>query len=103
MPGPQAPSVPLSADERPELLTRIRAHKTPQPFRVRAHMILPLAEGHTAREVARHVGTSRVTVRRGRRPGLARHACAVAARFQDAPRPGAPATFDVAPWCQIMA
>jgi response regulator of citrate/malate metabolism len=67
MPGPKAPSVPLSADERPELLTLIRAHKTPQHFSFRAHIILQLAEGYNAREVARHVGTSRVTVRRWRR------------------------------------
>jgi putative transposase len=103
MPGPQAPSVPLSADERQELLTLIRAHKTPQHFSFRAHIILQLAEGHNAREVARHLGTSRVTVRRWRRHWLARHACAVSERLQDAPRPGAPATFDVEQWCQIMA
>ena len=103
MPGPKAPSVPLSADERQELLTLIRAHKTPQHFSFRAHMILQLAEGSNAREVARHLGTSRVTVRRWRRHWLARHACSGSARLQDAPRPGAPATCDVEPWCQIMA
>jgi transposase len=103
MPGPKAPSVPLSADERQELLTLIRAHKTPQHFSFRAHIILQLADGHNAREVARHLGTSRVTVRRWRRSWLARHACSVAERLQDAPRPGAPAIFDVEQWCQIMA
>ena len=103
MPGPKAPSVPLSADERQELLTLIRAHKTPQHFSFRAHIILQLAEGYNAREVARHLGTSRVTVRRWRRHWLARHAYSVSERLQDAPRPGAPATFDVEQWCQIMA
>ncbi len=103
MPGPKAPSVPLSADERQELLTLIRAHKTPQHFSFRAHIILQLADGHNAREVARHLGTSRVTVRRWRRYWLVRHACSVAERLQDAPRPGAPAIFDVEQWCQIMA
>ena len=103
MPGPTAPSVPLSADERQELLTLIRAHKTPQHFSFRAHIILQLAAGYNAREVARHLGTSRVTVRRWRRHWLARHARAVSERLQDAPRPGAPATFDVEQWCQIMA
>jgi len=103
MPGPKAPSVPLSADERQELLTRIRAHKTPQHCSCRAPIILQLAEGHNAREVARHLGTSRVTVRRWRRHGLARHPCSVAERLQEAPRPGAPATFDVEQWCQSMA
>jgi putative transposase len=103
MPGPKAPIVPLSVDERQELLTLIRAHTTPQHFSFRAHIILQLAEGYNAREVARHLGTSRVTVRRWRRHWLARHTCSVAERLQDAPRPGAPATFDVEQWCQIMA
>ena len=103
MSGPKAPSVPLSADERQELLTLIRAHKTPQHCSFRAQIILQLAEGHNAREVARHLGTSRVTVRRWRHHWLARHACAVSERLQDAPRPGAPTTFDVEQWCQIMA
>jgi DNA-directed RNA polymerase specialized sigma24 family protein len=75
MPGPKAPSVPLSVDERQELLTRIRAHKTPQHFSFRAHIILQLAEGYNARAVACHLGTSRGTVRRWRRHGLARHEC----------------------------
>ena len=70
MPGPKAPSVPLSADERQELLTLIRAHKTPQHFSFRAHIILQLAAGYNAREVAHHLGTSRVTVRRWRRHWL---------------------------------
>ena len=48
MPGPKAPSVPLSADERQELLTLIRAHKTPQHFSFRAHIILQLADAQNA-------------------------------------------------------
>ena len=80
MPGPKAPSVPLSPDERQELPTLIRAHNTPQHFSCRAHIILPLAAGYNAREVARHLGTSRGTVQRWRRHGLARHACSVAER-----------------------
>ena len=67
MPGPKAPSVPLSADERQELLTLIRAHKTPQHFSFRAQIILHLADGHTTREVARLLRTSCLTVRRWRR------------------------------------
>ena len=101
--GPKAPSVSLSADERQELLTLIRAHTTPQHLSFRAQIILQLAEGYNAREVARHLGTSRVTVRRWRRHWLTRHACSVSERLQDAPRPGAPATFDVEQWCQSMA
>jgi putative transposase len=103
MPGPKAPNVPLSPDERQELLSLIRAHKTPQHYSFRAQIILQLADGDNAREVARRLGTSRLTVRRWRRHWLARPHCSVPDRLQDAPRPGTPATFSVEQWCQIMA
>ena len=103
MPGPKAPPVSLGESERQELLTLIRAHKTPQHFSFRAQIILHLADGHNAREVACRLGTSRLTVRRWRRHWLARHACPVRERLQDAPRPGTPATFSAEQWCQIMA
>jgi putative transposase len=103
MPGPKAPPVRLGEDERQELLALIRAHTTPQHFSFRAQIILHLADGHNAREVARLLGTSRLTVRRWRRHWLERHNCAVRARLHDAPRPGTPATFSAEQWCQIMA
>jgi putative transposase len=103
MPGPKAPNVSLSQDERQQLLALIRAHKTPQHISFRAHVILQLADGHNTREVARHLGTSRLTVRRWRRYWLARQECAVVERLQDTPRPGAPCTFSPEQWCQIMA
>ena len=102
-PGPQAPSVCLGEDERQELLALIRAQKTPQHFSFCAPIMLHLADGHNAREVARLLGTSRLTVRRWRRHGLARRNCAVRARLHDAPRPGTPATCSAEPWGQIMA
>jgi len=103
MPGPKAPPVDLTEDERQELLALIRAHKTPQHFRFRAQIILHLADGHNAHEVARRLGTSRLTVRRWRRHWLTRPNCSVPERLQDAPRAGTPATFSVEQWCQIMA
>jgi putative transposase len=95
--------VPLSEAERQELLPLTRAHKTPQHFSFRAHIIWLLAEGLHAPTVARRLGTSRRTVRLWRRHWLTRHGCAVHERFQDAPRPGAPATFSAEQWCQIIA
>jgi putative transposase len=103
MPGPKPPAVPLSEAERHALHTLIRAHKTPQHLRFRAHVILLLAEGLTAPDVARRLGTTRTTVRRWRRQWLKRPGCAVPERLQDAPRPGAPATFSAEQWCQIIA
>jgi transposase len=103
MPGPKPPAVPLSEEERQALHTMIRAHKTPQHLSFRAHVILLLAEGLTAPEVARRLGTTRATVRRWRRHWLTRPGCTVPERLQDAARPGAPATFSAEQWCQIIA
>jgi transposase len=103
MPGPQPPAVPLSEEERQTLHTMIRAHKTPQHLSFRAHVILLLAAGLPAPDVARRLGTTRTTVRRWRRHWLSRPRCAVRERLQDAPRPGAPATFGAEQWCQIIA
>jgi transposase len=93
----------LTEDERQALLALIRAHKTPQHFSFRAQIIVHLADGDNAHEVARLLGTSRLTVRRWRRHWLMRPHGAVLERFHDAPRPGTPATFSVEQWCQIMA
>jgi putative transposase len=103
MSGPQPPTVPLSDEERQTLHTLIRAHKTPQHLSFRAQVILLLAEGLAAPDVARRLGTTRTTVRRWRRHWLKRQGAAVAERLQDAARPGAPATFSAEQWCQIIA
>jgi putative transposase len=103
MPGPKPPAVPLSEAERHALHTLIRAHQTPQHLRFRAHVILLLAAGLTAPDVARRLGTTRTTVRRWRRQWLKRPGWAVPERLQDAPRPGAPAPFSAEQWCQIIA
>ena len=103
MPGPKPPAVPLSEEERHTLHTMIRAHKTPQHLSFRAHVILLLAEGLSAPDVARRLGTTRTTVRRWRRHWLTRQGCAVPERLHDAARPGAPATFHAEQWCQIIA
>ena len=103
MPGPTPPVVPLSEEERQALHTMIRAHTTPQHLSFRAQVILLLAAGLNAPEVARRLDTTRKTVRRWRRHWLTRPCCAVRARLQDAERPGAPATFSAEQWCQIVA
>jgi putative transposase len=103
MPGPKPPVVPLSDAARQALHALMRAHKTPQHYSFRAHIILLLAEGYTAPAVARRLGTSRHTVRLWRRHWLARPHSAVTERLQDAPRPGAPATFSAEQWCQSIA
>ena len=80
MPGPPPPPVLLSEEERHALHTLLRAHKTPQHLRFRAQVILLVAEGRNAPEVARRLGTTRMTVRRWRRHWLKRIDCPVLER-----------------------
>jgi len=103
MPGLKPPAVPVSEEEHQALHAMIRAHKTPQHLSFRAQVILLLAEGLTAPDVARCLGTTRTTVRRWRRHWCTRHGCTVLERLHDAARPGAPATFSAEQWCQIVA
>ena len=103
MPGPTAPKVVLCEDEHQELLTLIRAHKTPQHLSFRAQIILRLAASHDTSEVAKHFETTRLTVRRWRQHWLGRPHASAKERLQDAPRPGTPGTFSAEQWCQIMA
>jgi len=103
MPGPKPPAVPLSEEECQALHRLIRAHKTPQHLSFRAQVLLLLAEGLTAPEVARRLGTTRTTIRRWRRHWLKHHGCTLPKRLEDAPRPGATATFSAEQWCQLIA
>lgn len=81
MPGPTSPQIVLSEPERQELIMLIRAHKTPQHISFRAHIILRLADGHNTRDVADHLRTTRVSVRRWRYHWLKRQDCAVFERL----------------------
>nr|MDQ3960644.1 helix-turn-helix domain-containing protein [Pseudomonadota bacterium] len=103
MPGPKAPAISLSADEGHQLVTLIRAHKTPRHLSFRAQIILRLANGNHTREVADGLHTTRLTIRRWRRHWRDRPQSSVIERLQDEPRPGTPATISVEQWCQIMA
>jgi putative transposase len=103
MPGPKPPPVLLSEEERQELEKLTRAHKTTQQIAFRARIILLLAEGRNAPQVARELGTTRKTVRLWRRHWFEGAQLPVMERLQDTERPGAPATFTPEQWCQIIA
>ena len=103
MPGPKPPDVPLSEDERQELLSLVRAHKTSQQIVFRARIILMLSDGLNAVEVAKSLNTTRKTVRLWRRHWFDRVGWSVLERLQDDQRPGTPATFTAQQWCQIIA
>jgi transposase len=103
MAGPKPPAVSLSEAERQDLQALVRARTTAQQFACRARIILLLAEGLNAPQVARRLMTTRRTVRVWRRHWLERRGQTVWERLQDAPRPGTPATVTAEQWCQIMA
>ncbi len=103
MPGRKPPEVPLTKTEREELEALVRAHKTSQQIALRARIILLLATGLDAHEVARRLETTRPTVRLWRRHWFERIEAPVIERLQDDPRPGTPQIFTAEQWCQIMA
>ena len=103
MPGPKPPEVSLTETEREELKALVRAHKTSRQIALRARIILLLATGLDAHEVARRLETTRPTVRLWRRHWFERVEATVIERLQDDPRPGTPQTFTAEQWCQIMA
>jgi len=103
MRGTKPPEVPLTEMEREELEALRRAHKTSQQIVLRARIILLLATGLNAREVARRLEISRTTVRLWRRHWFERNQAPVIERLQDDPRPGTPQTFTAEQWCQIIA
>jgi putative transposase len=103
MRGTKPPEVPLTEKEHQELEALRRAHKTSQQIVLRAHIILLLATGLNAWEVARRLEISRTTVRLWRRHWFERAEVTVIERLQDDPRPGTPQTFTAEQWCQIIA
>ena len=75
MPGPTAPKIVIPEDDHQDLLTLIRAHKTPQHLSFRAHIIRRLASGENTSKVATDLMTTRHTVRRWRQHWLERPEC----------------------------
>src|SRR5688500_16898798 len=92
-PGPKPPIVQLTEAERAALEQLTRAHKTAQQLVLRARIMLRLAAGYNAPEIARALATTRKTVRLWRRHWFARATWPLPERLQDEARPGAPATF----------
>jgi transposase len=100
-----ATPITLSETEQTELAHLVRRRSTPQQIALRAKIILKAGEGKGHGDIARELEISKEMSRRGRgrwlelsqRPG------AVEDRLQDAPRPGAPATFTLEPITQLYA
>ncbi|MBI1922779.1 helix-turn-helix domain-containing protein [Candidatus Poribacteria bacterium] len=85
----------LKETERTELNQLVNRHTTPQQIALRAKIILFADAGLTHRQIARQLQISRDMARQWRDRWLdtAEKEIPVVQRLQDAPRPGAPATF----------
>ncbi len=108
MPGPPAPPVDLTAEERHGLDSLVRRHTTPQQVGVRARIILLAAEGLSNCQIARHRGVDVDTVRLWRQrwlgfQGVALADLSVDDRLRDVPRLGRPAHITADQVCQIVA
>ena len=103
MSGPKPPEVRLTEEERVELSKIIRANNTGQQIVFRAKIIVALADGYNAVEVARFLETTPKTVKLWRRHWFKGSAKAVIERLLDEERSGAPSKFTAQQWCQIMA
>ena len=108
MPGPKAPPIELTADERHSLEVLIRRHTAPQQVVVRARIILLAADGLNTSRVARELGLEADTVRLWRQRWLRVSEVAladlpVAARLADAPRSGTPARITSEQVARIVA
>lgn len=105
MPRLSAPPIFLSEDERAALEQLLRRHSTPQQLALRAKIILRAAAGEGHGEIARGLSVSLDMSRLWRRRWLelSPRGVPVTARLQDAPRPGAPATFSLEQITQLYA
>jgi transposase len=86
----------------------IRRHSTPQQVVTRAHIILLAADGKNHTQIARELGVSVDMARLWRNrwhsfAGIGLDELNVRERFEDAPRPGKPATITAEQVCQIVA
>src|SRR5690349_3777073 len=108
MPGPEQPPLEVGSEERGELERLVRRHSTEQQRAERARIIVFLADGLNNSEVARAAGVHLDTVRQWRRRWDAVRDVPladldVAARLDDAPRPGTPARITPEQVARIVA
>lgn len=108
MPGPPAPVIELTAEERRDLEALVRRRTAPQQVVPRAQVVLLAAEGLNSSRIARQVDLDVGTVRLWRQrwrgfTGVALADLGVEARLADAPRPGTPARITPEQVCRIVA
>jgi transposase len=108
MPGPKAPPVELSVEERTELEKLVRRHSAAQQIARRARIVLASAARQTNSQIAREEGVHIETVRQWRARWLGLQALPLAElsaqeRLEDMPRLGAPPTLTAEQVSKIVA
>ena len=105
MPRLSAAIIDLRHSEREILETLLNRHNTPQQIALRAKIILRAAKGETHGDIAQALGVTKDSSRLWRRRWLELSAreVPVMERLYDAPRPGAPTTFNLEQITQLYA
>ena len=108
MPGPKAPEIKLSDEERQGLEKLVRRHNTPQQIALRGRIILSAADGKNNGQIAQEFGIHVDTPRLWRKRWLilspiSLDDLSVEERLEDLSRPGAPPQITADQRCQIEA
>ena len=108
MPIPKAQEVQLSDAERQGLEKLVKRHQVGQQIALRAKIVLAAAEGLKNKEIVVKYSVTADTVRLWRNrwvklQDILLDDLSVEDRFQDAPRPGAPAKITTDQRCKIEA
>ena len=108
MPGPKAPEIKLSDEERQGLEKLVRRHNTPQQIALRGRIVLAAADGKNNSQIAQELGVNRETPRLWRNRWLtlspiSLEDLSVEERLEDLPRPGAPLQITADQRCRIEA
>jgi transposase len=108
MQGRQPPPLELDEETRQAMKEYTRRHLTPQQLVLRARIVLLAADRKTNAEIGREMRVSADTARLWRNrwlsfAGIPLEELSIDERLEDAPRPGAPATFSAEQVCQIVA
>jgi len=108
LPGPKAPEIILTDEQRLQLERLVRARTTGQQLATRGRIVLAAAEGLSTEEIARRLHLDVDTVRQWRARWHARAATPgpdrrLVDRLADAPKSGRPARITPEQICQIIA
>ena len=108
MPGPQPIRVNVSEIQKQELQKLVRRHNVAQQVALRARIVLTAAEGQSNAQIARTMHMTLDTVRLWRKrwadlEPISLEDLSVEERFEDLPRPGAPARITAEQVCSITA